>query len=118
MIELAKSETGMSLRPDQFDTDPLLLNCVNGTIDLRTGKLRPHSQGDLITKIAPVVYEPDARHPVWDAHIEHVTGGDREFAGYLQRAAGYCLTGETKEEIVLLFHGGTATAKTTDLEAK
>ena len=40
MIDLAKSEPGMLLRPDQFDSDPWLLNCVNGTIDLRTGKLR------------------------------------------------------------------------------
>jgi len=117
MIELAKSEPGMSLAPDQLDRDPWLLNCANGTVDLRTGELRPHSRRDLITKLAPVVYEPDARHPVWDRHIEHVTGGDPEFADYLKRVGGYCLTGSTDEEKVLLFSGGTATGKTTHLEA-
>jgi putative DNA primase/helicase len=117
MIELMKSESGMSLRPDQLDSDPWLLNCVNGTVDLRTGELRPHSQRDLITKLAPVEYDPDAQHPQWDSHIEHVTEGSPEFAGYLQRTAGYCLTGSTSEEIVLLFSGGTATGKTTHLEA-
>jgi putative DNA primase/helicase len=105
------------LLPNELDSDPWLLNCANGTINLRTGELRPHNRRDLITKLAPVVYEPDARHPVWDAHIEHVTRGDLEFADYLQRAAGYCLTGKAEEEKLLLFSGGTATGKTTHLEA-
>jgi putative DNA primase/helicase len=118
MIDLAKSEPGMSIRPDELDSNLWLLNCANGTIDLQTGKLSPHNRRDLITKLAPVVYEPGARHPLWDAHIEHVTRGDPEFAGYLQRAAGYCLTGKKiSEEVVLLFSGGTATGKTTHLEA-
>jgi putative DNA primase/helicase len=117
MIELVKSEPEMSLRPDQLDSDPWLLNCSNGTVDLRTAELRPHSQRDLITKLAPVAYEPDARHPLWDSHIEHVTGSDPEFAAYLQKVGGYCLTGLTSEEKVLLFSGGTATGKTTHLEA-
>ncbi len=80
MGNLARSEPGMCIEPGQLDSDPWLLNCANGTVDLHTGELRPHSQGDLITKLAPVVYEPGVRHPQWDAHIEHVTGGDREFA--------------------------------------
>jgi putative DNA primase/helicase len=63
------------------------------------------------------VYEPEARDPQWDSHIEHVTGGNTEFAAYLQRVAGYCLTGRASEEKVLLFCGGTATGKTTHLEA-
>jgi putative DNA primase/helicase len=118
MGNLARSEPGMCIEPGQLDSDPWLLNCANGTVDLHTGELRPHSQGDLITKLAPVVYEPGVRHPQWDAHIEHVTGGDREFAAYLQKVGGYCLTGRTSEEKLLMFCGGPATAKTTHVESK
>src|SRR5918995_1648258 len=62
MVELSKSERPIS--PDELDADPWLLNVKNGTIDLRTGELREHRREDLITKLAPVDYDPDAPAPV------------------------------------------------------
>jgi putative DNA primase/helicase len=118
MIDLAKSESGMSLRPEQLDQDPWLLNCLNGTLNLRTGRLRKHRRQDYITKLAPVEFDPNARMPLWDAHIQHVTNGNEELAEYLQREAGYGLTGVTSEEIITLYYGGPNTGKTTHLEAK
>jgi putative DNA primase/helicase len=117
MVELAKSEPGMCVEPEQLDSNPLLFNCENGTIDLETGELREHRKSDFITKKAPVVFDPTARDSLWEDHIRHVTRGNAELAEYLQRLAGYCLTGLTEEEIVLLFVGGGGTGKTTHLEA-
>ena len=50
MVNLAESEDGIPILPNELDRDPWLLNCENGTWDLRTGQLRPHRQSDHITK--------------------------------------------------------------------
>ena len=51
MVELSKSEEGVPVSPDELDTNQWLLNCLNGTIDLRTGELKNHDKNELITKI-------------------------------------------------------------------
>lgn len=61
MIQLLPSEHGISVSHEVFDTDKMLLNVVNGALDLITGQLRPHSPTDLITKLAPVMFEPTAK---------------------------------------------------------
>ena len=117
MISLAESEAVVATTPVQLDTDPFVLNVLNGTIDLRTGELRPHRRDDLITKIAPVQYDPDATLPEWDAFLRTTTGDDPEMMALLQRIAGYCLTGDTSEEKLFLVLGPSATGKTTFAEA-
>ena len=75
MVENAQSEHGIAVQPDQLDVDPWLLNCANGTLDLRTGELRPHQQSALLTKCLPIVYDPAARCPQWIAFLENAIGG-------------------------------------------
>ena len=53
MIENAQSEHGIAVQPQDLDTDIWLLNCANGTLDLRTGTLRPHRQADLSRNACP-----------------------------------------------------------------
>ena len=55
--------------PEQFDTDNWLLNVANGTLDLRTGKLREHRRDDLLSKLAPVEYDADAKCPRWQRFL-------------------------------------------------
>ncbi len=57
MVSLAASERTVVVRAGELDADPFLLNVLNGTIDLRTGNLKPHDRGDLITKLAPVAFD-------------------------------------------------------------
>lgn len=117
MLDVAKSEPELRRAHTAFDQHDWLLNCQNGTLDLKTGLLREHRQDDLLTKLAPVDYNPAARLPLWEKFIETVTGGDAEMATFLQRAVGYTLTGDTTEEKLFFAHGPTRMGKSTFFEA-
>jgi putative DNA primase/helicase len=116
-ITLAQSEMHIPVVPEELDADPWRFNCQNGTLDLRTGELRPHAREDLITLISPVAYDPSATLDLWDRFLEQSTGGDTALLGFLQRAAGYSLTGLTSEEVLFMVLGPGATGKSTFLEA-
>jgi len=113
---LAQSEPGIAVLPAEFDADPFALNCLNGTVNLRTGELREHRPEDLITRLAPVEYDSTARSELWERFLEDSTGGDKELRDFLQRAAGYSLTGSVCEEVLFFVHGPTASGKSTFLE--
>jgi putative DNA primase/helicase len=117
MVNLAASEPGIAIMPEELDADPMLLNCRNGTLDLRTGKLRTHNRDDLITKLVPVNYLPTAKCPIFEAFINKIMGGDMELVKYLQRAIGYALTGEVTEKAMFFLYGDGNNGKTTLLEA-
>lgn len=105
ILYIARSEPGMSIDVGKLDGDPMLFNCKNGTIDLKTGTMRKHARSDMLTKISPVRYDPDAPCPRWLAFLDRVFGSDQELIGYMQRAAGYALTGDTSEQCLFFMHG-------------
>ena len=105
MLRLAASESGVPALPCQFDADPWSLNVANGTIDLRTGALRPHRREDLITRIAPVEYDPSAKCPRWRRFLSEVFEPHPDVISFMQLAAGYSLTADTREECLFLLHG-------------
>jgi putative DNA primase/helicase len=115
-ISLAASEHPVIVEADDLDSDPYLLCAANGTVDLRTGELREHRRSDLLTKITAVRYDPDARSDLWDNFLDTITGGNSELRSFLARAAGYSLTGDTREEKLFFLHGPTATGKSTFVE--
>lgn len=116
MLSLAQAIQPVASYARDFDANPWLLNCLNGTIDLRTGKLRPHSPDDMLTRLCPVKYDPDARLELWDDFLFDVVDGDETLMRFLQRAAGYSTCGDTGEEKLFFIHGATATGKSTCLE--
>jgi putative DNA primase/helicase len=115
MATLARSFPTIVLKHTALDADPWLLNVANGTIDLRTGALREHRREDLITKLAPVAYDPKASAPTWLAFLERAMGGRGELVEFLQRLVGYALTGEVREHVLAFFYGGGANGKSTFL---
>jgi P4 family phage/plasmid primase-like protien len=116
MISLARSEPGIPLRVEDLDGDPWLLNCENGTVDLSTGELREHRRENLITKVAPVEYDPDAGAPTWEAFLERALP-DESVREFVQRAVGYSLTGVVKEKVLPFLYGPKDTGKTTFVES-
>lgn len=110
-LELARSERGVPALPAQLDADPFLLNVLNGTIDLRTGQLRPHRREDLITKLAPVEYDEAATCPLWLKFLDRIMDSNKDLIGYLQRVVGHGLTGEVSEQCLWFFHGAGANGK-------
>jgi putative DNA primase/helicase len=113
MVSLAAAEAGIAVLPEQLDTDALLLNVVNGTLDLRTLELREHRRGDLITKIAPVEFNAKAECPLWEEFLRTVTKDDPTLIDFLQRAAGYAITGDVGAHVLFFLYGGGRNGKGT-----
>lgn len=113
MIARAESQPGIPIAVQEIDQDNWLLNCANGTIDLRTGKLLPFNKTDYITHIIATPYEPNATCPVFDKFLDRVTRGDAELMAYIQRCVGYSLTGDTRTELVFFVYGEGQNGKST-----
>jgi putative DNA primase/helicase len=109
-LDLARTELAVDVA--DLDADPWSYNVANGTISLKTSKLRAHDRGDLITRLAPVKYDPDATHPAWDQFIAEATHCG-ECAAFLRRAAGYTLVGRTGKNGVFVVHGPSTRGKST-----
>jgi putative DNA primase/helicase len=107
---LAKADRRVAATVDQWDADPWLLNTPGGTVDLRNGKLRQHRGDDYITKITAVSPRKGRRRR-WLVFLRRIMASDRELIQYLQRVAGYALTGDTRENALFFLHGTGANGK-------
>lgn len=105
----------MTVDPKQFDTNAWVLNCLNGTIDLKTGELRPHRREDFITRLAPVVYDSTATHLVFDKVVAQAMPNP-ELRRYAQKLFGITLIGEQVDDLFVLMYGPGGTSKTTIIE--
>lgn len=101
----ARADPAFAVTGDEWNPDPWLLGTPGGTVDLRTGVLRPAQQGDMITRTTAVAPNDDGAPPVWRDFLMQATGGDVELIGFLQRWCGYCLTGLTREHALLFIYG-------------
>jgi len=111
---LARADPRHASSPDLWDADPWLLNTPAGTLHLQTGKLHPHRQSDHITRCTAC--SPSSQAPAtWLAFLSRVLNGDDALAAYLQRLAGYCLTGLTREHSLGFFYGTGGNGKGTFL---
>ena len=91
----------------EFDTDPYIFNCSNGTLHLDTGKFTEHISSDLLTKKSSVAYEPSAHSKRWNNFISEIMSNDQERALFLQKVFGYALSGDTHHECMSILYGAT-----------
>lgn len=111
LIDQARSLPGVRVKADILDRHPWLLTTGNGTLDLRDGKLRESRPQDLMTLMTPVEFDAGATCPRWLRFLDEVFGGDADLIEFIQRSAGYCLTGVTTEQVLWLMHGSGANGK-------
>ena len=106
---LAQADPRLATTVDVWDADPWLLNTQDGVVDLRTGKLRPHSSGDFMTKITSV--GPGGDCPRFRQFLREIMAGDEDMVAVVQRVFGYCLTGDIREEVIFFLMARARTAR-------
>lgn len=110
---IARADPTHASRTDQWDADPWLLNTPNGIIDLTDGSLRPGTPDEHMTKITRV--GPGGDCPEWRKFLNVATNGDQDLMDFIQRMAGYCLTGITREHALFFVYGKGGNGKGTFL---
>lgn len=115
-ISLTRSEPGISITTDQLDANPWILNTPGGTVNLKTGNIRPAHQEDLITKITSTPVDMEADCPQWKRVILEIMDNNQVMVDYLQRALGYSLTGDVSEHAMFLCYGSGRNGKNTILD--
>ena len=100
---LARADRQHAAQTGDWDLDPWLLNTPTGTIDLRTGQVRPHDRRDLITKMTAV--GPGGGCPKWVDFLHRIFSGNENLIAYIQRVLGYSLTGSVREHSLFFCYG-------------
>lgn len=107
----------------KLDADPWRLNVLNGTLHFRREageadpvSFKPHNPGDLITKLAPVIFDPNATCPRYDHFLADVQPS-AEMRRFLHQWGGYSLTGDTGEQKLCFFYGKGRNGKSTLVDA-
>lgn len=113
MVSIARALPGIPVVLGDLDAHPWLFNVNNGTINLKTGQLQPHDSGELHTVLVPVDYDPNAACPQWDRFLDRVTDGRQTVSKYLQRAIGYSLTEDTRQQAFFFLYGAGNNGKST-----
>jgi putative DNA primase/helicase len=115
-LDIAKSLPPISDLGTEWDADAWLLGVANGVVDLRTGQKRTATQHDRLTKSSPVKFNSGAKCPRFERFLAEIFDGDPELIKYVQKAAGYSLTGSTGEQCLFACYGKGSNGKTTLLE--
>jgi putative DNA primase/helicase len=107
--KLSRSDRRFAARTNQWDTDPYLLGTPAGTVDLKSGELRPAQLLDYITKSTSV--GPGGDCPLWRTFLHRIMDGNAELIRFLQRMLGYSLTGVMSEHAMFFAYGTGANGK-------
>lgn len=110
-IAEARHLEGVPVLPSEMDRAGNAFNVRNCLISLKTGRTAEHDKKYMISKLAPVTYNENAKCPRWERFIEEITCGDKSLQLYLQRMIGYCMTAYTKEQCMFFLYGNGSNGK-------
>lgn len=108
---IVRADKQYVLLAEDWDRDLDSLNTPTGTVNLVTGEMRPNRKEDYFTNITAVA--PGGDCPLWRDFLRRVTDGNQELEDFLQRVAGYCLTGRTQEDAIFFLWGTGGNGKNT-----
>jgi putative DNA primase/helicase len=111
LLEELRSVPSVYVDAEEFDAKPHLLSFANGVVDLRTGKLRAHDKGDMLTVSLPLEYDPNAQAPRWEQFLTEIFPGNADLVDYVRRLVGYGITGNTSEQCFAVLWGKGANGK-------
>ena len=130
LLAQAATMPQVQCRAADFDTNPWLLNCANGLLDLQTATLLPHHRRHRISRCLDIPYLVEAPCPVWAQFLWTIMGGSQptdfnpdaddraqRLIDFLQRAVGYALTGCTMEDCLFLLYGSGRNGKSKFVDA-
>lgn len=112
VMKLVEAHPAIAVPPSALDADPWVINTPSGLLDLRTGKLGPALPEQLCTKSTLVGPDFEAECPEWIRFLNEAAGSPEQ-AAYLERYAGYSLTGDTSEQVLSFVFGPSGRGKTT-----
>lgn len=109
-------ESHLAVGVDTFDQEGMQLNTPGGTVDLVTGEMRPADPAQMHSKVTSVA-PGAAEAPVWEKFLKEVTGGDEALARFMQKQAGYALTGVRREQTLSFVWGPGGNGKSVFVDA-
>lgn len=99
-----------------FDSDFKLFNTQNGYLNLDTGELLDHDKNKFFTKISNSEYTDKADCPKWEDFLNDIFLGNQELIKFIQRCAGYSLSGHTSEQVLFVLYGNGRNGKSVFLD--
>jgi putative DNA primase/helicase len=114
-IVLAQCQQGILDSGKDWDANPYLLGVQNGVVDLKTGKLRPGSQEDRVSRQSDIPFDCEAKAPRWKRFLREIFSENGELIQFIQRAVGHSLTGDINEQCLFFLFGAGANGKSTFL---
>lgn len=114
---LLKSNGQIVANAELLDADPWVLGTPGGTVDLKTGEILAAEPMRFVSKLAAVTPLYRQKAPLWTAFMYEAAGGDMELVAYLQRLAGYCLTGLVSEHNLAFLWGPGGNGKSVFVNA-
>ncbi|WP_230769519.1 DNA primase family protein [Sphingomonas sp. Leaf4] len=118
MMDQAAALPELNRHRDEFDRDPLAINCANRTLRFEEGPDgwsltdSDHDPVDLLTRVCSTNWEPGAVNTAWIDFMKEVLP-DPEVRWFTQKLMGYIATGKTDEQIFILLQGKGGDGKST-----
>ena len=116
MVKSAAWEKQLWIHPEDLDCEKMIFNCMNGSIDLTNGRLLEYEQKNLITKLSPIEYDPDAQCLVWNDFLKSIFKNNKDLILYVQKVVGMCLSGDISAQAMFILYGTGANGKSTFID--
>lgn len=114
---MTEARPAVQIEVSELDKDPFLLNTPDGTVDLRTLKIKKHDPNDYCTKMTAVAPSMKGMDE-WKAFLDRLTCGDKDVQEYLQIVSGMEIVGKVFTENLIIAHGSGGNGKSTFFNAQ